>query len=158
MKILRKIGNRIAYKVSNSLVKEDYTKDYLVNLDNSYKNMVAKSNQERKEKQHQKFDVVKRKFDGVRKSVKISDEIKFLKEVEFFDKNLKKYDKKLKGKNLLTRDFEASVLYVLVEGDYLRVNEAQEMPQEEQEETYVLLKTNHGTYAIEFHVEIQRDF
>ena len=73
---------------------------------------------------------------------------------QFRDKDLKPYNKELKGRNLLKRDFESTPLYIETHGDFLKVTGAETVDSNHAGCVTIVI----STYREDFLVDFQMDF
>ncbi len=72
------------------------------------------------------------------------------------DDKMQKYSKPLKGKELLSRDFKGTPLFIERNGSFLKIDRAFRVNKEgqEEEERFVYLETEYEDFVIRFEVEI----
>ena len=73
---------------------------------------------------------------------------------QFRDKDLKPYNKELKGRDLLKRDFESTPLYIETHGDFLKVTGAETVDSNHAGCVTIVI----STYREDFLVDFQMDF
>lgn len=73
------------------------------------------------------------------------------------DAEIKKYSKPLMGRDILSRDFKSTPLYIENNGNYLKVTDAFRVQKEKQDEDerFVYLVTEYEDFVIRFEVEIR---
>ena len=73
------------------------------------------------------------------------------------DAEVKKYSKPLMGRDILTRDFKGTPLYIESNENYLRIRDAFRVQKENQDEDerFVYLVTDYEDFVIRFEVEIR---
>lgn len=73
------------------------------------------------------------------------------------DAKLEKYSQPLMGRDILSRDFKGTPLYIENNGNYLKVTKAFRVQKEDQDEDerFVYLETEYEDFVIRFEVEIR---
>lgn len=83
-----------------------------------------------------------------------SNELELILVDQFRDKDLKPYNKELKGRDLLKRDFESTPLYIETHGDFLKVTGAETVDSNHAGCVTIVI----STYREDFLVDFQMDF